>query len=348
MYNKLIVKILSVTALFLAIFLFIRGVGIYNKAYRANIRTPKGKPVIIYIPTGSTYQEVLNILTSGVTVKNMKTLEWTAERKNYKRHIKPGRYKIKNRTSNNELINKLRAGSQEPVTLTFNNIRFPKELAKKISKQLEPDFYAFDSLFNNKEYIGSFDFNEYTFACMFIPNSYEFYWNTTADEFVKRMHKEYEKFWNEKRTKKAEQIGLTPVEVSILASIVDQETFKNDEKSRIAGVYINRLNRNIRLHADPTVKFAVGNFNIKRILKKHLAVNSPYNTYKHGGLPPGPICYPSVAGIDAVLNYEKHKYLYFCAKEDFSGYHNFATNLTDHNKNAARYRQALNKKRIYR
>ena len=183
---------------------------------------------------------------------------------------------------------------------------------------------------------------------MFIPNTYEFFWNTSAEKFIVRMHKEYERFWNDARKAKAGKLNLSPAEVVTLASIVEEETVKSSEKSRIAGVYLNRLRKGIMLQADPTVKFAVGDFSIRRILNKHLLVNSPYNTYRFVGLPPGPINYPSSSTVDAVLNAEKHSYLYFCAREDFSGYHNFSSTLKQHNKNATAYRQALSRQGIFK
>jgi UPF0755 protein len=174
------------------------------------------------------------------------------------------------------------------------------------------------------------------------------YWTTTAKGFAQRMKKEYDHFWSTSRKAKAEAIGLTPQEVTTLASIVQSETIKSDELKIVAGLYINRLHKNIPLQADPTVKYAIGNFSLRRILYKHLEIDSPYNTYKYAGLPPGPICFPTIKSIDAVLNYDHNKYLYMCAKEDFSGYHNFAKTQRQHNKNAAKYRKALNKNKIYR
>ena len=179
-----------------------------------------------------------------------------------------------------------------------------------------------------------------------IPNTYEFNWNTSADEFFARMAKEYKTFWNDERQQKAQNAGMTQTEVSILSSIVQQETYKIDEMPEVAGVYINRLKKGMRLQADPTVIYAVGDFTLKRVLKKHLETDSPYNTYLYAGLPPGPICIPWPKTLDAVLNYKKHQYMYFCAKEDFSGYHNFAKTLNEHEKNATRYRNALNKRKI--
>ena len=174
----------------------------------------------------------------------------------------------------------------------------------------------------------------------FIPNTYEVYWNMSVEGLLDRMHREYQSFWNKRRMHKADKLDMTPEEVITLASIVNEETKKNDEKARVAGVYINRLREPMRLQADPTVIYALGDFSIKRVLRKHYQISSPFNTYRVDGLPPGPICFPDIASIDAVLNYEKHSYLYFCASPDFSGYHVFARNLSEHNRNAAAYRNA--------
>jgi UPF0755 protein len=183
---------------------------------------------------------------------------------------------------------------------------------------------------------------------MFIPDTYEFYWTTSAKQFADRMKNEYERFWNDERKNRAEQINLNPVEVITLASIVQSETAKKEELKTVAGLYINRLKRGQLLQADPTVKYAVGDFSLKRILNLHLEIESPYNTYKYVGLPPGPINFPETESIDAVLNFEKHNYIFMCAKEDFSGYHNFAGTLAEHNRNAAKYRAALNAEKIWK
>ncbi len=348
MTKKVLLKFSSTFILFVALFAFFKGVSIYNRVYKANIKTPDKKPAYIFIPTGSDFNKVNNILEEKLTIINKESFLWVCNKKNYPNKIKPGKYKIRNNINNNELVNMLRAGWQEPVMVTFNNVRLPHELAQRISKQIEASDSSILQILNDNNIHEKYNFTKETFPAMFIPNTYEFFWNTSAEEFIERMHKEYLGFWNESRLEKAKEIGLSAIQVSVLASIVDQETHKNDEKARIAGLYLNRLNRNIRLHADPTIKFAIGDFGIKRVLRKHLQINSPYNTYRNDGLPPGPICYPSIKGIDAVLNYENHNYLYMCAKEDFSGYHNFATNLREHNENAARYRRALNKRKIYK
>jgi UPF0755 protein len=348
MYKKLLFKTASTLVMIIALIAFFSGIKMYNRVYKANIFTHTGKPAYIYIPTGATFDNAWDTINKYLKVKNEPSLMWVIDKKKYAQSVKPGRYKIKNGSNNNEVVNKLRAGWQEPLMVTFNNIRLSSEMATRISKQIEASEDELKKLLTSDSVAQQYGFTAETFPCMFIPNSYEFFWTTTGGEFIERMHGEYKKFWNGTRLEKAEKAGLTPVEICTLASIVDEETHKSDEKARIAGVYINRLNKRMRLGADPTVRFAVGDFSLKRVLYKHLAINSPYNTYLYYGLPPGPIRYASISGIDAVLDHEKHKYLYFCAKEDFSGYHNFATNLKDHNAYAARYRRALDKRRIYK
>ncbi|MBN2213209.1 MAG: endolytic transglycosylase MltG [Bacteroidales bacterium] len=347
MHEPRIIK--TILYLLIAIFIVIGiwGIDTYKKAYVANVRLKK-KFQYIHIPTGSAYEDVLEILGNENILINLQTFNWCARRKNYLNHVYPGRYKIKNRMSNNQLINMLRAGIQNPVNLTFNDIRYLEQLAKRISLQIEADSASIMNLFHEKEFIANYGFDSNSVKAMFIPNTYELWWNTDAKGFFIRMNKEYEKFWNHERDRKSEDIGLTRNEVSTLASIVEEETRKEDEKERITGVYMNRLHKGIRLQADPTVKYAMGNFNVKRILKNHLEIESPYNTYKYAGLPPGPIRIPSIGSIDAVLNYEKHDYLYFCARDDFSGYHVFAKTLSQHNNNARLYQRALSRRRIYK
>ena len=342
-----LIKIILYSLIFVFLLVGIWGIDTYKKAYIANVRL-KDNFHHIYIPTGSTYEDVLSILENENILMNIQTFNWCAKRKNYFRHVYPGRYKIKDRMSNNQLIVMLRAGLQDPVKLTFNNIRFLEQLAKRISRQIEADSASLMNLFHDKEFIGEYGFDYHSVKGMFIPNTYELWWNTDARGFFIKMYKEYEKFWSYERENKSLDMGLTRNEVSTLASIVGEETRKEDEKQRIAGVYINRLQKGIRLQADPTIKYAMGNFSVKRVLRNHLDIESPYNTYKHAGLPPGPIRIPSIKTIDAVLNYEKHDFIYFCAKDDFSGYHVFAKTLSQHNKNARLYQRALSRRRIYK
>ncbi len=326
----------------------VRILSLYRKAYAPNIFTEEKKDVYLYIKTGSTYEEVIDALKTLNIVKHINSLEWVAEKKNYSSHVYSGRYLIQNRMSNNELINMLRSGKQKPLNLTFNNLRTLKQLADRISEQLEFDSDTLMALLTSDSIQKKYGFNKYTINCMFISNTYEIYWNISPKAFLDRMYKEYDAFWNTRRRLKAENMGLTREEVMTLASIVNEETRKSDEKSRVAGVYINRLKKGIRLQADPTVIYGLGNFNIKRVLRKHYQLETPFNTYLIDGLPPGPICFPDISTIDAVLNFEKNNYLYFCARPDFSGYHAFARTLEEHNRNAALYRRELNKRRIYR
>ena len=299
----------------------------------------------LYIPTGSNLDDVVAIIKAQQILNNTESFKWVASKMNFK-NIKPGKYKITKGLSNIELVRLLRSGKQEPIKLTFQNIRLKTDFAGYIGKNFEIDSLAFLNMLDSIDLVRKYGFDEETIFCMFIPNTYEMYWNTSKEKFFERMQKEYVKFWHTERIAQAKAIGLSPVQVSILASIVDQEALLNREMVRIAGVYMNRLNRGIKLEADPTVIFANGDFTVKRVLYKLLQKDSPYNTYKYNGLPPGPICMPSVAAIDAVLHFEKHNYIYFCAKEDFSGLHNFASNVTEHQMNARKFQQALNNRGI--
>ena len=299
----------------------------------------------LYIPTGSNLDDVVAIIKAQQILNNTESFKWVASKMNFK-NIKPGKYKITKGLSNIELVRLLRSGKQEPIKLTFQNIRLKTDFAGYIGKNFEIDSSAFLNMLDSIDLVRQYGFDEETIFCMFIPNTYELYWNTSKEKFFERMQKEYVKFWHTERLAQAKAIGLSPVQVSILASIVDQEALLNREMVRIAGVYMNRLNRGIKLEADPTVIFANGDFTVKRVLYKLLQKDSPYNTYKYIGLPPGPICMPSVAAIDAVLHFEKHNYIYFCAKEDFSGLHNFASNVTEHQMNARKFQQALNNRGI--
>lgn len=320
----------------------------YQDIKSPNIDLKGEKYSYIYIPSGSYYSHVKAILKESGYLINEDSFDWVAQKKKYPENVKAGKFKLTNKMSNNQLVNLLRSGKQTPVKLVFNKVRTIDKFAEIIGKQIEASSSELIDLLTNEEYINSFDKTNETILSLFIPNTYEFFWNTSAESFIKRMAKEQKRFWDEKRLKKAKNLGLSADEIYVLASIVEEETTKNDEKKRLAGVYYNRLKKRMRLQADPTVKYAVGDFGIKRVLNKHLEIDSPYNTYRNYGLPPGPICIPSISSIDAVLNLEKHNYLYFCAKDDFSGYHAFAKTLKQHNLNAAKYRRALNRNRIYR
>jgi UPF0755 protein len=324
------------------------GFYLFRMVFGLSIQPMEGKSQIIFLPEGSTYNQAMDSIKSNLIVKDFKVLKWVAERKNYPSLVKPGRYVINKGLSCNELINILRSGRQTPVMITFSNIRTLNDLAGRVGGRIEADSARIIAFLSDPENYRMDGFSRENVISVFIPNTYEFFWNTSAGDFYSRMLREYKTFWNEKRLEKADDENLTPVEVSILASIIDKEVVKSDEKSRIAGVYLNRLKRGIPLQADPTIKFALNDFNISRILYKHLAYDSPYNTYKHAGLPPGPIGCASIEGIDAVLNAESHDYIFFVAKPDFSGYHNFSRTLSEHNRYAALYQRELNKRRIFK
>ncbi len=300
----------------------------------------------LYIKTGSGFDDVYETIKKDEIVKDSVSFFNAANNMDYPGSVKPGRYRLKQGMSNRSLINMLKAGNQEPVKISFQNVRLKQTLAAMVAKKLETDSASIGSLLDSASFVEKYGFTTDNVYTMFIPNSYELYWNTSAEKFFTRMHDEYQKFWTTERKAKAEKIGLTPIKVSILASIVDGEALKDKEMPTIAGLYMNRLKKGMRLEADPTVIFAANDFTIRRVLNRHLRISSPYNTYMNTGLPPGPINMPSINAVDAVLNYTSHNYLYMCAKEDFSGYHNFATNLAQHSINARKFQQALNARNI--
>lgn len=297
----------------------------------------------LYIHTGSNFDSLRKVLYTPGYIRDIRMFEWTAHRMHFGKTIKPGRYLLIEGMTNRQLVNMLRAGRQEPVHLIISGARTREDLAGKIGRQLESDSMKFLQLMKDNSFLKRFGLTPETVFALFIPNTYDIYWNTSAAGFFYRMYKENKRFWHGIRQKRADSLGLSPIEVITLASIVEKETNANIEKPIIAGVYINRLGKGIPLQADPTVIFAWNDYTIKRVLNKHLEIKSPFNTYKNCGLPPGPICIPSISSIDAVLNYSRHSYFYFCAKEDLSGTHNFAVTLAEHNRNAKRYQEALTK-----
>lgn len=318
-----------------------------NLIFGLSIR-PESKSSAIYIPDGSSYEQAIDLVKANLVIKDQKVLEWVASMKGYPSLVKPGKYVIAKPLSCNELINILRLGLQTPVLITFSNIRTLNDLAGRIGGQIEADSAQILAFLSDPENYKADGFTKQDVISVFIPDTYEFYWNTSPGKFYTRMLTEYRKFWNPGRLEKCGSMGLTSREVSVLASIIDYEATMSDEKPRIAGVYINRLKRGIPLQADPTIKFALNDFGITRILFRHLDVDSPYNTYRHPGLPPGPIGCPTAESIEAVLNAEKHDYLYFAAKADLSGYHNFSRTLPEHNRYASQYQKELNRRRIFK
>jgi UPF0755 protein len=321
---------------------------LYSYVYQPNIKLNDKTEQFIYIPTTSKFSDVVRILSDEGLLIDKNSFEWVAERKNFKFNVKAGRYFINREMNNNDLINMLRSGNQVPLKIRFHNLRTKDQLAGKIASQLETDSILIINLITDSVFLDTNGFSKENISSIFIPNTYEFYWNTSAKQFVDRMLKEYKVFWNKERIEKAKEKGLTKKEITTVASIVEMESYKKDERPVIARLYLNRLKKRMKLQSDPTIIFAIGNFSIRRVLTKDLKIDSPYNTYLYKGLPPGPICIPSINSIDAVLNASKNDYLFMCAKEDFSGYHNFAKTSREHSRNAKKYRRALNKRKIMR
>lgn len=340
-FKKFIIALVVIVILALGI----TGLVYYLRYFGPNVTD---KQEYLYIHSEANFNDVYQTIREEGIVKDTTTFLWAAHNMHYVDRVKPGKYRLTPGMSNRRLINMLASGTQEPVTLKFKTYRLKSNFAGAISKQLEPDSIAIISLLDSDKFVSQHGFTTENVYTMFMPNTYQMYWNTTAKSFFERMNKEYEKFWTPERKQKAAELNLTPIQVSILASIVDAEALHDDEMPTIAGLYLNRLKRGIKLEADPTVIYATGDFTIKRVLNRYLSTPSPYNTYRITGLPPGPIMMPSVAAVKSVLNYKQHNYIYMCAKEDFSGYHNFASNLAEHQANARRFQQALNERGIKR
>lgn len=337
-------------AIFVAILLIIAIICCSYYYYRLIISTPFNikDTVYIYVHSDKDYQSILTQLDTTAHIKNVDHFKLISNLTGYPENIKTGRYKITTKTDITTLIRNLKAGHQSPVKLKFNNIRLKEDLADRLSNQLMLSKSEILAALNDFVICNKYNFDLDNIIAMFIPNTYEIYWDTSLEAFLDRMNNEYNKFWNNTRKQKAKEQGLSQIEVSTLASIVEEECFYTDEYPVVAGLYLNRLRRGQLLQADPTVKFAIGDFSLQRILYKHLEIDSPYNTYLHLGLPPGPIRMPSIKAIDAVLNAEEHDYLYMCAKEDFSGRHRFASTHTEHEHNAFLYRNELNKRQIFK
>tara|TARA_B100000378_G_scaffold176986_1_gene142856 strand:- start:213 stop:1115 length:903 start_codon:yes stop_codon:yes gene_type:complete len=293
------------------------------------------------------FNDVRNKLIQDTILNDVLSFSVLSKAMKYNQNIKSGAYKIKSNMSNYSLIKMLRSGNQTPINISFNHARKIEDLSKIITKDLKITNDEFMEFINNKKN-DLYGFNKMNIMAMFLSDTYEVYWNISIESLFNKMHSEYTKFWNKERINKSNELKMSNIDVSILASIVASETLKIDEANTIAGVYINRLKKNMYLQADPTLVYAANDFSIKRVLNKHKKIASPYNTYINKGLPPGPIKLTTKEYIDAVLNYEKHKYIYFCAKDDFSGYHVFATKLSEHNRNAKKFQKALNKRKIYR
>lgn len=301
-----------------------------------------GDKKYFYIPTGSSYKDVLKGLQEQDIVRSSATFNLVARRLDYPARVKAGRYEIKKGMGNLEIVRVLRSGRQSPVKLVINKLRLKQDFIRLVSTHLEADSVALKAILEDAVYLRQFGLDTNTVMCAILPNTYEFYWNTSAGKVFDKMEAAYNTFWTDERKAKATALGLSPNEVTILASIVEEETNRHDEKPSIASVYLNRLRAGMKLGADPTVKFAMKNFALRRIWGAFLEYDSPYNTYRYTGLPPGPICTPSARSIDAVLTPADTEYLYFCARADGSGYHAFASTYKEHLENARAYQKELN------
>ncbi len=318
----------------------------YQMLYSPNFLINSEDKFII-IEEGTDFNRLIKKLEDDTLINDILSFSFLSKIMEYQENIKIGAYKVKMNMSNYDMITMLRSGNQTPIKLTFSYARKIDDLAEKITNKLKiskEDLLNY-LLENIENYEG---FKKEDIISIFLPDTYEVYWNISPKKLTDKMYSEYKKFWNNDRLEKLKKINLNQKEAIVLASIVASESRMLDEADRIAGLYINRLNRNMRLQADPTLVFAANDFTIRRVLNKHKKIKSPYNTYIHRGLPPGPIRIASKKYIDAVLNFEKHNYIYMCAKEDFSGYHAFATNLSDHNRNARKFQIALNNRKIYK
>lgn len=340
--------LIRIAGLFLILLLVggLMGYSFYQKIFGSN--TWNEQTENLYVPKGTTYAELMGIIKDSKFLQDFDSFEWVANKKNLGAHVYAGRYEIRPGLSNNDLVNHLRSGRTKEVKVTFNYNTRLSDLAGKIAPQIQADSLELLQLFQDRSLIQRLGFQPETFISMFIPNTYQFNWATDANQFVERMQKEYNSFWNEDRLVKAKALDMTPQEVATLASIVQWETGKEEERFRIAGVYVNRLERGIKLDADPTLLFVINDPTRRRVLNKDKELDSPYNTYKYAGLPPGPILLPQPQFVEAVLDYEQHDYLFFCAREDFSGYTNFAKTYEQHLVNARKYHRALNAKGVYR
>ncbi len=327
----------------IAILLLVAVYKIYSDVFSANVdlKYARGK-AYVFVHSDKNFNKFLYDVQRSAVLKNDDAFRRLAKLISLEDRLKPGRYTLRDGMSNWDLVKMLLKGNQETFDVVFKYAERKEDVSRFFSGQLEADSNTMNMLLSDTFFTRSLGFDTNTIISLFIPNTYNFYWNTSSQAVIARMQKEYQKFWDANRLTLAIQEQLNPIQVSILASIVQKETNKADEMPVVAGVYLNRLERGIPLQADPTVIFAWNDKNIRRVTSVHTSMSSPYNTYLNAGLPPGPICAPSIQAIEAVLHYQHHNYIYFCAKEDFSGYHVFAETLEQHNQNARRYQRALN------
>lgn len=338
-FKKFIIALVAIIVLALAC----TGIFYYLRFFGANVTD---KQQYLYIHTGATYNQVYDTIQAKGIVKDTTTFNWAAHNMKYVNNVKPGRYRLKQGMSNRALIRMLQLGAQEAVTVNFHNIRLKEQFAGFMGRKLEPDSLSIIRLLDSAQYLKQFGFTTDNVYVVMMPDSYQMFWNTSPEKLFERMKKHYDTFWTAERKQKAADLGLTPIQASILASLVDAEAVYDDEMPTIASLYLNRLHKGIHLEADPTLIFAANDFTIRRVLNRHKLINSPYNTYMYAGLPPGPVMMPSVNAVKAVLDPAKTDYLYMVAKEDFSFRHNFASDINQHLANAKKYHDALDKRNI--
>ncbi|KGN98541.1 aminodeoxychorismate lyase [Porphyromonas macacae] len=332
--------------IFVLLFLFVVAGGIW---FWITLNKPVGKiseTEYVYIRPETSFDELKKSINDKIILRHPRIFSLLAKRLELPLYMKTGRYAIEPDMTVMQLINTLRSGRQAPLKITINNIRTQEQLVSRLSEKLMFDSVQLATLLADSRYCDSLGFTTETVRTLFIPDTYEFFWDVTPRQLISTMKKYYSRFWSAGRLEKAQSIGLTPLEIITIASIVEEESAKQDEHARIAGLYVNRLKKGMKLQADPTVKYALADFTLTRILHEHLQTPSPYNTYYNVGLPPAPIRLPQKSTIDKVLDYERHEYLFMCAKEDFSGYHNFAATFAQHRVNAVKYQQELNRRKI--
>jgi len=338
-------KFIIALVLIVVIALIGTGVFYYLRYFGPNVT---GKQEYLYIHTGATFSDVYADMNQEGVLRDSVSFRDAAISMHYVNNVKPGRYHLHEGMTNRRLINLLKSGTQEPVSVAIKNFRVKEEFAGFMAKKLEPDSASIINLLDSADYVKKFGFTTEDVYTMVLPNTYQFKWNSSPRKIFSKLYDEYQKFWTPERRLKASEMKLNPIKVTILASIVDAEALHDSEMPIIAGLYLNRMKKGIKLEADPTVIFALHDFSIHRVLKAQLETNSPYNTYVHTGLPPGPIMMPSLNAINAVLDYQHSDYIYMCAKPDFSGYTNFTSSLAQHQINAHLFQEALNKRKIER
>jgi UPF0755 protein len=340
-------RILYIILILVGIMFLGIGIKLYEDVLASNIELPDGDKAYVYVGTQKTLEENEQAWKASGLFKNVEGLVRMIKWLGFELKLKPGRYEVDGSVNNYKLVKLMVSGQQTPVDVTFKYAERKTDLVHFWCANLEADSNELLQLLSDASIFEDIGLDTLNSVSMFIPNTYNFYWNTPAEDLLLRLKKEYVLFWNEERKAKAIALNLTPQQISILASIVQKETYQKAEMPVVAGVYYNRLKKGMPFQADPTILYAVNDKSIRRVSGQMLKINSLYNTYIYTGLVPGPICVPSVQAIDAVLNLQRHNYIYFCAKEDFSGFHNFATSFAQHQVNARKYQRELNKRGIH-